>query len=799
MKQKTLVIVESPGKIKKINSFLGSDYIVKASYGHCRDLNKKTMSIDIENNFKPLFVICEGKQRTIYELKNLVKDCKETILAMDMDREGSGIAEGLKDLLKLKNPKRIVFQEITKTAILNAIKNPTIINQNMVNAQLTRRLLDRLVGYKISPILWKQLKGGSSAGRVQSVTVKIIVDKENDINKHISSPYFKTTSLFKFKKLQFKGILNKGKQNYKFDNYDTAKQFIKSIDKNIICKVIDVNERKSNKKPSPPFITSTLQQDASTKLSFNVKKTMYVAQKLYEAGYITYMRTDSTNLSSQAIKECEKYIIKKWGQKYSKPTNYTKNKKGAQEAHEAIRPTKLNLDKIDKLDSDCKRLYNLIWKRTIASQMSNAIINIQTIKIDLLKNKKSILPKKCIFISTLETVDFEGFLILYNTQNNLLIKSEESTSDNEINNSKENIISKIKIKDTIKLIKLKISEEYTKLPYRYNEAGLIKFLEKNGIGRPSTYSSIITKIIDKKYVEIKNIDGIEKKSRIMFIDKKFKFNENEKKIIIGKEKNKIVPTNMGIKINEFMIQNFKPIMDINFTAQFEKSLDKIAIGKANWITVLNNYYQMFNPIVEQLLKESKHITDLNQTDILLGNNPETNLEIYIGCGKYGKYIKTLESKDKNKWKYISIKNISNDNITLDMAIELLKYPKYIGKIKKNKVFLNKGQYGLYLKIGNNNFSIKDTNIKEEDIDIKYAKKIFNKTDPYSLKTFIIKGKKINLKQGPFGYYLQIISKKNKTNISLGNNIDPDVYDIDDVLKIFAQRYGYYKSKKSKTL
>ena len=517
----TLVIVESPGKIKKIGEYLGSDYIVKASFGHCRDLDSKTLSIDVDNNYKPNYIIIPGKQRVVRELRSLAKECKEVILAADEDREGEMIASSLADLLNLKDPKRIVFHEITKKALNDAVKKPTKINFDMVFAQQTRRLLDRLVGYKISPILWKQLAGGSSAGRVQSVVVKIIIDKENDINKSISSPYFKTNGTFNFKKSKLNSTLMKGKEQYRYSSYEKAEKYLNKINKNTIFKVVDTSEKKVNKKAPPPFITSTLQQDSSTKLKFTLKKTMMVAQKLYEAGLITYMRTDSTNLSKDAIDSCKTYIEKAYGSEYSKPKNHVKKTKGAQEAHEAIRPTKIHISDIsDKLDTDAKRLYELIWKRTLASQMSDAILNIQTIKIDGKNNNESILPKKTLFVSKLETIDFDGFLKLYNTH------------------STENESGRIKIlKDNIVDMKnILVSEEYTKPPLRYNEAGLIKFLEKKGIGRPSTYASIISKIIERKYVEIKCVDGVEKDSRILKIDSKFKLSKNEKKIRIENHK-----------------------------------------------------------------------------------------------------------------------------------------------------------------------------------------------------------------------------------------------------------------------
>ena len=773
---KTLVIVESPGKIKKIGEYLGSDYIIKASYGHCRDLDPKTLSIDVDNNFKPNYIIVPSKRQTVRELQSIAADCKEVILAADEDREGEMIASSLADILKLKNPKRIVFHEITKKALNDAVKNPTTINYDMVYAQQARRLLDRLVGYKISPILWKNLAGGSSAGRVQSVVVRIIIDKENEIKQSISSPYFKTVGEFNYKKSKLNASLMKGKDAYRFSSFEKAEKYLNKIDKKCVFKVNDTSEKKVNKKASAPFITSTLQQDASTKLRFAVKRTMMVAQKLYEAGLITYMRTDSTNLSKDAMDNCADYIKKNYGDKYSSPKKHTKKSKGAQEAHEAIRPTKLHLSDITgKLDTDAQRLYSLIWKRTLASQMSDAILNIQTIKLDCQKNKESVLPKKTLFVSRLETIDFDGFLKLYNTH----------TSENDSG------YVKIKKDTVVDMKSLTVSEEYTKPPLRYNEAGLIKFLEKKGIGRPSTYSSIISKIIERKYVKESSVDGVEKDSKILKLDSKFKLKKSEKKITIGKEKNKLIPTEMGFKVTEFLLKNFKEVMEIDFTAKFEKYLDKIAEGKAKWFNILDTYYKMFNPIVVKLTEESKHITNLNSTDKMLGVHPESDLEIFAGVGKYGPYVKILTEKDSKDWKFSALKDKKIEDVTLEDAIEFLKYPKLIGQISGVNVFLHKGQYGFYFKKGSETMSVKDKNMEESKIDLNYAKKIFDSGDPYALKTFIIKKRKVNLKKGQYGYYLQIKGKgkKKNKNLSLPDDIDPDELTKEDVLEYIANING----------
>lgn len=751
---KTLVIVESPGKIKKIGQILGSDYIVEASFGHCRDLDSKTLSIDVNNNYEPTYITIPDKVKVINKLKGIKKNVDEVILAADEDREGEMIASSLRDVLKLKSPKRIVFHEITKKAILDAIKNPSVINENMVLAQQTRRLLDRLVGYKISPLLWKQMQGQLSAGRVQSVVVKIVIDKENDIRKSISSPYFKSNASFIFNDKKINTTLTRNKDVYKFSSKEDVLDYLNKYEKNIKCLVNKVTFKETTRKPQAPFITSTLQQEASSRLGFNSKHTMAIAQKLYEAGAITYMRTDSVNLSKEALNGCKKYIEKTYGENYYKFRTFNKKGKNAQEAHEAIRPTKIEVDNFPKLGNDCQRLYSLIWKRTVASQMEEAKIKIQTIYVDISKKEISILPENSFYVTNYETILFDGFLVLYNNYE----------SDNEKG------LMEIKKNDIFNFDNVKVSEEYTKPPLRYNESSLIKTLEKNGIGRPSTYASIMSKIIERNYVEIKNIEG-EKKASLQFtitkssIKKDNKINEDEKTISIGKEIKKLVPTETGYKVNDFLVNNFEPIMEIDFTVKLEKLLDKVANGKIKWYNVLDEYYNKFNPMVIKLQGELNHITNLNKTDILVGKHPDLGFEIYSSIGKYGLCVKMLED---DKWKYAPIRDMEQEEVTLDLAVELLQYPKNIGKIGTEIVTVNKGKYGLYFKKGHQKSSIKD---ESKQNDIEYAKTLFSVSDPYSLDEIKINHKLIKLKEGPYGYYLQVDNKKTKKNISLGKNFN----------------------------
>ena len=777
---KTLVLLESPGKIKKIQDYLGSDYIVKASFGHVQDLDKSTLSVDIQNNFEPNYIITQDKKKVVKELQALAKDCKQVILAADGDREGEAIAWSLSKVLKLQNPKRIIFHEITKTSILKALENPTIINMNVVYAQQTRRILDRIVGYLISPILWKYLThGAKSAGRVQSVVVKIIIDKENEITKSISQPYFKTTGDFEFGNenvIKINSSLQTGTKLYQFNSESDAKLFLEQISKKTEFKVVSVDNKKSIRKPSPPFITSSLQQEASTKLRFSVKKTMEVAQKLYEQGLITYMRSDSPNISKEAVDEAIKYIINTYGKEYSDPKNYQSKNTSSQDAHECIRPTHINQPEPENINDDLKKLYTLIWKRTIASQMSNALINIQTILIDATNSKDSIIKFNNVqtyFTSNLENVEFAGYLIVY-----------DNTPEDE-----EKISGKlqIKAKDKVLMNKIKISEEYTKPPLRYNEAALVRFMEKNGIGRPSTFASSISKVIDRNYVEIKNIDGIKKQSKQIELNSKYNIKENTKEVSIGKEQKKLVPTSMGNQTNDFMVKHFNPIMDIEFTANFETYLDKIAEGNANWVTVLRIFYDMFNPIVEKLNAEAKNIkqTGGNVADKLLGKNSE-DMEIYTGTGKFGPYVKIKEAGDKMR--YAKLTDSSVDKVTLEEAISLLEWPKSLGKIGNAIVTLNKGQYGLYIKCSGKNYSIKDT-VDPNNINLKFAEDLIQAGDPYALKTFKVKDKVINIKCGEFGNYLQIISKTRKQNIPIPKKISIENITIDQVLQIIANKNG----------
>lgn len=789
-----LIIVESPGKIDKITSILGDGYKVVASFGHIRDLDPTNLSIDVNNNYAPSYIIPKDKGKVVTNLRYNQGVCDEVIIASDLDREGEMIAHSIMEVLKLKDPKRIVFNEITKKAILDAVANPGTINNNMVMAQQTRRLLDRLVGYKISPLLWKQLDLRSielnkeksntlSAGRVQSVVVRIIVDLENEIASYQTNPYYKMTAVFNHNNSDINSILMKNNTIYKIEEKDVAMKILNSINKKTTCIISDVRNKEHYKSPPPPHITSSLMQEASTRYNMNSKRTMEVAQKLYEAGYITYMRTDSTNLSKEAVADCKQYIEKTFGTNYYSYRAHKTKSKDAQEAHEAIRPTKIECSEVN-INEDCKKLYRIIWNRTLASLMTDAKLNIMTVEIDC-RNGVSIFEKDVKFIANYTTILFDGYMILTNT---IGIDMDEDS---------ENITSKDKIdiiKDTIvDFNKMEASEEYTKPPLRYNEAGLIKTMKKNGIGRPSTYASIISKIMERNYVSINNIEGVSKEVvTFSVLNKKFEIKEKTKTITIGKEKMKIIPTQIGIMVNTFMMKNFEPIMDIKFTADMEKMLDKVAVGKAEWFNVLDIYYKKFSPMVDIIEKMPMENKKLKVDDKVIGIHPILQQTIFLTNAKFGYCIKMMEN---DKWRYASIDDIKPEDITLEKALNFLEYPKQLGKIGTSIVTLNKGKFGLYFKVGTKSIAIKDASIEPT---LEYAKQLADNV--HDNNSFQIKSKTVYLKNGQYGYYLMSMNgTKKPTNIPVPKNIDVNTLTAKIVLDIIENnkakpKYTTYANK-----
>ena len=602
-----LVIVESPSKAKTIEKYLGKDFKVKSSFGHIRDLEKNKLGIDIDNGFSPEYIIPDDKQKVVAELKKEVKTAKTIWLASDEDREGEAIAWHLKETLNLKNKetKRIVFNEITKTAILHAVENPRDIDINLVNAQQARRVLDRIVGYEISPILWKKIKPALSAGRVQSVAVRLIVEREEEIKD------FKTTESFKVSALFFtpegKSIL-KANLNTRFATEEEALSFLEDC-KTALFKVESIEKRPAKQVPPPPFTTSTLQQEASRKLGFSVQQTMTVAQQLYEEGLITYMRTDSVNLSDLALAMAKEEIIKEYGKEYLKTRKFSTKTKGAQEAHEAIRPTQLNIKELQTTDRYKSRLYSLIWKRMIASQMAEAKLEKTDIKISISNNKNY-------FSSNAEVILFDGFLKLYSV----------SVDDEDEEKQESNIIPEIKQGDSLTLKSSTVKQNFSNPSPRYNEATLVKKLEDLGIGRPSTYAPTISTIQKRDYVEKRNTPSKSRDIKVIVLENGV-INKTEERENFGKETNKLAPTDIGIIVNNFLVDNFKDILDYNFTAEVEEHFDKIAQGKEDWHKMLLDFYTPFKKEVSF----TKEHSEKQKGERLLGTDPKTKRNVYVIC------------------------------------------------------------------------------------------------------------------------------------------------------------------------
>lgn len=714
---KELVILESPSKRGKFQKILGNKYIITASFGHIRDLEKKDLGIDIKNNFSPNYIISPDKKSVVSDLRKLGKQCKVVWLASDYDREGESIAWHLFDVMKLKkeNTRRIIFTEITPKAINNAIKNPTEIDMNMFYSQQARRILDRLIGFLITPVLWKnfnssyQKNKSLSAGRVQTVALRVVQERDEEIKQFQKDTYFKIT-----------GIFEEVLESDLSENIKSDKETLKFLEhcKTAIFEIQDIKKKVSTRKPSPPFITSSLQQEASNKLSFSPKKTMMIAQKLYEQGYITYMRTDSKMLSEDAIEMISKEILEKYGDKYLNVTKYDKKVKGSQEAHEAIRPCDFEVSELPELENDEDRLYKLIWKRTVASQMSPAKIDTLTINI-------SISEREEIFISKAERVNFDGFLKLF-----------------PINENPETMemLKKFKNGQKLNYTELIATQKLTKPPHGYfTEASLIKKLEDIGVGRPSTYSSIISTIQDRNYVTKEDRTGEEVTMDILTL-KDNKINKDSKISVINKEKQKIFITDIGTIICKFLISNFSNLFDYNFTAKVEQNLDDIAEGKKVWFKVIKSVYEQFNPKILELQdndEKEKYKRDLSE-----------NVSVYIG--KYGPVVCINDEPPK----YSSLGNYKIESITLEQAMELFKYPKNIGKYQDKDVIIYNGKYGYYLKWNQKNYSSSNSEPSlEESIEI-----IENKVET----TNIIKkiNEEIIIKKGKYGPYICYQEKKN---------------------------------------
>ncbi len=736
-----LVIVESPAKAKTIEKFLGKDFEVKSSYGHIRDLAKKNLSIDIENNFSPIYEIPDDKKKLVAELKKAVKTHKTIWLASDEDREGEAIAWHLQDTLKLSKDttKRIVFHEITKNAILEAIKNPRDIDLNLVKAQQARRVLDRLVGYEISPILWKKILPSLSAGRVQSVAVRFIVEREEEIKN------FKPVASFKVK-AEFSGS-SKGKDfvlsatlSSNLPDEKTAKAFLETC-KNATFAITSIEKKDAKRSPAPPFTTSTLQQEASRKLGFSVSKTMQVAQKLYESGFITYMRTDSVHLSNLAIGTAKKVITEEFGSNYSKTRQFHTKSKGAQEAHEAIRPTYIENKSVAGNATE-KRLYELIWKRTVASQMADAQFERTTIKIE--NNPKA----NYHWIAKGEVIKFDGFLKLY------MESKDDDTEDEE----KAAILPKIEKNATLSVQQISAIQKFTMPPPRYNEASLVRKMEELGIGRPSTYAPTIHTIQTRKYVVKEDNKNGKTRTILHLLLKNGKIQEKTETEKYGFEKGKLVPTDTGVVVNKFLVENFPEIVDYNFTASVEKQFDAIAEGKIEWVKMIADFYQKFHEKISFTEKNAKK----ESGERILGKDPKTGKPISAKIGKYGPYIQLGEATDEEKPKFAPMpKEFSISTVTLQDVLKLFDLPRKVGNFENKEITAAIGRFGPYLKHNNKFYSIPKTesvyNVDEKSaVEIILAKR---EADSKKIVKEFPNDKDLQVLNGRWGVYIKY-KKKN---------------------------------------
>ena len=682
---KNLVIVESPAKAKTIEGFLGKDYTVKASQGHVRDLNKNTLSINVDKNFEPEYEISDDKMNIVAELRKLAKASDTVWLASDEDREGESISWHLYEVLDLKkkDTKRIVFHEITKSAIQHAIENPRDINMGLVNAQQARRVLDRLVGYELSPLLWKKVKPSLSAGRVQSVAVRLIVEREEEIKNFKQTSAYRVTAQFTFLKDGQEYNLT-AELPHRFDTEEETRKFLESCI-NATYNVDSIEKKPTVRYPAPPFTTSTLQQEAARKLGLSVANTMRIAQQLYESGKITYMRTDSVNLSSLALEMAKKEIAENYGEDYVKTRQYHTKSKGAQEAHEAIRPTYLNQHSI-KGTADERRLYELIWKRHIASQMADAQMERTNVNIGVSTNGKQ-------FVATGEAILFDGFLKVY----------RESYDDAPAEDALS-ILPPIEIGTPLEIEKMEAQQRYTRPPFRYNEASLVKKMEELGIGRPSTYAPTISTIQKREYVTKGDIKGTIQEFQIITL-KNNKISEKKGKETYGAEKGKLLPTDVGILVNKFLLQYFKDIIDYNFTANVEKEFDEIEEGKCEWNAMIRDFYKDFHNQVVSTTENSGKFSG----EKLLGIDPASGKKVYVKVGRFGPVAQIGDTESEEKPRFAGLKkDMSIDSVTLEEVLKLFDFPRSLGEFEGKEIVVAVGRFGPYVRHDGKFYSLAKT-------------------------------------------------------------------------------------------
>ena len=755
--QENLVIVESPAKAKKIEEFLGKDYKVMSSYGHIRDLKKKELSIN-EQTMEPDYEIPDEKKKLVTELKATAKKAKKIWLASDEDREGEAISWHLCEVLGLDEEKtsRIVFHEITKPAILDAIQHPRHLDINLVNAQQARRVLDRLVGFKLSPVLWRKVKPALSAGRVQSVAVRLIVEREREIQKFKSESYYRVSAIFALINENGNATEVKAELDKRFKTHEEVEAFLEKC-KDAKFTVEAVNKKPLKRTPAPPFTTSTLQQEAARKLGFTVSQTMMIAQKLYESGRITYMRTDSVNLSTLCTNASKDEIIKVYGSEYSQPRAYHTHSKGAQEAHEAIRPTYMNETSIDGTSQE-KRLYELIWKRTIASQMADAQIEKTTINIHIDNAEEK-------FVANGEVITFDGFIKVY----------RESTDDEDGTEDATHILPAMKEGDELQRREITATEKFSAAPLRYTEASLVKKLEDLGIGRPSTYAPTISTIQQREYVQKGDKKGVERSYTIDSL-KGIKVTQRVKKEIAGNEKGKLLPTDIGIVVNDFLMENFPGIMDYNFTANVEQKFDDIAEGKTEWNKWMKTFDKDFEPEVSKVMNaRSEHKAGERE----LGTDPKTGKPVFVKIGRFGPVAQIGSAEDKDKPLFAQLpSNLSIETITLEEALELFKLPRELGEFEGTKVSVGTGRFGPYVQHNRKYVSIpkgEDPMTITLDRAIELIQEKRETEQKRHLKSFA-EDEKLELLNGKYGPYIAYDGKNYRLPKNKMENVEALTYE-----------------------
>ncbi|WP_336513930.1 type I DNA topoisomerase [Pollutibacter soli] len=734
---KNLLIVESPAKAKTIEKILGQDFEVKSCFGHIRDLEKDEMGIDVKKGFKPRYIVPDEKKKVVTELKQIAKKSDEVWLATDEDREGEAISWHLCEVLGLdpESTKRIVFHEITKPAIKSAVAAPRTVDMNLVNAQQARRILDRIVGFELSPILWRKMsmRGNLSAGRVQSVAVRLIAERERSINSFVPVSSFKVDAFFSAKDINGKAVQFKA-EGSKYNQADDARKFLESCT-GAKYSVADIQVKPTKKSPAAPFTTSTLQQEASRKLGYGVSRTMILAQKLYEAGHISYMRTDSVNLSDTAMDGITSQINTSYGKEYVQVRKFKNKNESAQEAHEAIRPTNMETIKVDI--ADAQKLYDLIWKRTMASQMADAELEKTIAKIEISTNKEQLTAQG-------EVLKFDGFLKVY-------MEGKDDDDENSEEDDAEGMLPPLSVGQQLNLREMKATERFSRPSPRYTEASLVKKLEELGIGRPSTYAPTISTILKRGYVEKRDKEGVKRDYRVLMLkdDKITTVTEQEN---TGAEKAKLFPTDLGLVVTDFLVQYFDDVMDYGFTARIENEFDEIALGKMKWNNMLNDFYIPFKEDVQNTLEKAERISGEKE----LGFEPESGKKVIARMGRYGPMVQIGDVNDEEKPRFAKLKNTQSiETITYDEAMELFKLPRVLGEFEEKPVQVNIGRFGPYIAHDGKFYSLsKEHDPYEVDLDTAIPIIIEKRKAKEERTIKVFEKEKIQLLRGPYGPYIK---------------------------------------------